>query len=113
VHHLLPTSTSADERQRNGRAAVLPVGSFEQHGSYLPLITDTAIATTIAAELAAACPLLELPPVTMSCSHEHNAWRGTVSISATTLISLVTDVADSVRRAGMSALIVLKGHGGN
>ena len=113
MYHLLPTSTSADERQKTSRAAVLPIGSFEQHGSYLPLITDTAIATTISAELAAAYPLSELPPVTMSCSHEHSAWPGTVSISATTLSFVITDVADSVHRSGNLALIVINGHGGN
>ena len=52
VHHLLPTSTSTEEAHRNARVAVLPIGSFEQHGSYLPLITDTVIAMTIAGELA-------------------------------------------------------------
>jgi creatinine amidohydrolase len=113
VHHLLPTSTSTDEGQRNTRAAVLPIGSFEQHGSYLPLITDSVIATTISAELAAAYPLLQLPPVTISCSHKHSAWPGTVSISATTLLSVVADVADSVRRSGLSALVLVNGHGGN
>ena len=50
MHQLLPTSTSTDEAQRNARVAVLPIGSFEQHGSYLPLITDTVIAMTIAGE---------------------------------------------------------------
>jgi len=113
VHHLLPTSTSIDEGQRNARVAILPIGSFEQHGSHLPLITDTAIAATISAELAAAYPLLQLPPVTISCSQEHSAWSGTVSISATTLLSMVADVADSVRRSGISALVLVNGHGGN
>ena len=113
MHHLLPTSTSTEERQRNARVAILPIGSFEQHGSYLPLITDTAIAMTISEELAAAYPLLQLPPITMSCSHEHSAWPGTVSISATTLFSVITDVADSVRRSGVSALVLVNAHGGN
>lgn len=32
--------------------AVLPIGSFEQHGAFLPLTTDTVIACTIAREVA-------------------------------------------------------------
>ena len=50
---------------------------------------------------------------TSGCSHEHSAWPGTVSISATTLLSVVTDVADSVHRSGTTALVLVNGHGGN
>jgi creatinine amidohydrolase len=113
VNHLLPTTTSVEVRDANAQVAILPVGSFEQHGSHLPLITDTVIAATICEELAAVYPLLQLPPITMSCSHEHSAWPGTVSISARTLYSLITDIADSLTESGVSALVLVNGHGGN
>jgi creatinine amidohydrolase len=110
---LLPLGTTEDVRARRPDVAVLPVGSFEQHGAFLPLVTDTVIACTIAREVAAAYPVHHLPPVTISCSHEHAAWPGTVSISATTLYSVVRDIADSLRRSGISTLILVNGHGGN
>ncbi|MGW0087216.1 creatininase family protein [Streptomyces sp. NPDC003393] len=114
---LLPADTTEDVRDRGaGRApqvAVLPVGSFEQHGPYLPLATDTLVACAIAAEIAGAYPVHLLPPVTISCSHEHAAWPGTVSISSVTLHSVVRDIADSLRRSGIEALVVVNGHGGN
>jgi creatinine amidohydrolase len=56
---------------------------------------------------------MQLPPVTLSCSHEHSAWPGTTSISAATLFSVVNDVADSVTRSGLSALVLVNAHGGN
>src|SRR5207244_9225109 len=59
------------------------------------------------------CPVLQLPPVTISCSHEHAGWAGTVSISAGTLSAIVNDVAESLRRAGIDRLVVVNGHGGN
>ncbi|MEV6867262.1 creatininase family protein [Streptosporangium subroseum] len=110
---LLPTATTTEERQRNAHVAILPIGSFEQHGDYLPLSTDTIVATLIAREIVGAYPVLLLPPVTISCSHEHSAWPGTVSISARTLYAIVTDVYDSVTRSGPAALVVINGHGGN
>ena len=113
MHHLLPTSTSTDEQRKNADVAVLPIGSFEQHGTYLPLSTDTVIAVTISGELAAEYPVMQLPPITLSCSHEHSAWPGTTSISAATLFSVVNDVADSVTRSGLSALVLVNAHGGN
>ncbi len=113
TYPLLPTTTTADEKARGAKCAVLPVGSFEQHGDYLPLITDTVVATVIARELAHAYPLLQLPPITISCSHEHSAWAGTVSISASTLYSVISDIYSSVANSGLTSLVILNAHGGN
>jgi creatinine amidohydrolase len=111
--YLLPVSTTEQERERRAEVAVLPVGSFEQHGAFLPLITDTVIAVTVARAVTEGRPVLHLPPVTISCSHEHAAWPGTVSISASTLYAVVNDVAESLRRSGVDTLVVVNGHGGN
>jgi creatinine amidohydrolase len=113
MNHLLPTATTSDEKARNAKCAILPVGSFEQHGDYLPLITDTVVASVISQELASSYPLLQLPPVTISCSHEHTAWVGTASISASTLYAIVNDVYTSVVNSSLTSLVILNGHGGN
>lgn len=110
---LLPLDTTLETRERNADVALLPIGSFEQHGPFLPLATDTVIACTIAREIAAAYPVELLPPITISCSHEHAEWPGTVSISASTLYAVVRDIAASLRRSGISRLVVVNGHGGN
>ncbi|CAL9373770.1 hypothetical protein SUDANB145_00924 [Streptomyces sp. enrichment culture] len=113
----IPADTTQDVRARGAgvarQVAVLPVGSYEQHGRYLPLATDTLVACAVAGELGAAYPVHVLPPVTVSCSHEHAAWPGTVSISAVTLHAVVRDIAASLRRSGVDALAVVNGHGGN
>jgi creatinine amidohydrolase len=110
---LFPLTTTVDVRDRAAGVAVLPVGSFEQHGAFLPLITDTAIAATIAQAVSDAYPVLHLPPITISCSHEHAAWPGTVSISAGTLYAMIKDIAASLRKSGVPDLVVVNGHGGN
>ncbi|MEU3746164.1 creatinine amidohydrolase [Streptomyces venezuelae] len=111
--NLLPTATSTDVQELQPRVAVLPVGSFEQHGKYLPLITDTAIACVIAQEIADAYPVHLLPPITVSCSHEHAAFPGTVSISARTLYAVIDDIRASLARSGIHKLVIVNGHGGN
>ncbi|MEU6373156.1 creatininase family protein [Streptomyces sp. NPDC046909] len=116
-HGTLPADTTEDVRTRGAgvsrQVAVLPVGSFEQHGPFLPLATDTLVACAVAREIAAAYPVHLLPPVTISCSHEHAAWPGTVSISSVTLHAVIRDIAASLRRSGVEALVVVNGHGGN
>ncbi|MFI9817628.1 creatininase family protein [Saccharothrix variisporea] len=107
---MITLATTEDVRERGAAVAVLPVGSFEQHGPHLPLATDTIIACTIAQAIADAYPVRLLPPITISCSHEHAAWPGTVSISARTLYSVITDIAESLHGI---PLVVVNAHGGN
>ncbi|KJK50353.1 creatinine amidohydrolase [Lentzea aerocolonigenes] len=108
---MFPSDTTVDVRDQ--RIAVLPVGSTEQHGPHLPLATDSVIAWTIAKEISEAHGVRLLPPVQFSCSQEHADWPGTVSISASTLISVVNDIADSLRRNGVEHVVLVNGHGGN
>lgn len=109
----LPTATSTEEAERKASIAVLPVGSFEQHGAHLPLATDAMVATTIAAAIAREYDLFLLPPITIGCSHEHSAFTGTVSISAPTLYAVIRDAATSLEKQGIRKLVVVNGHGGN
>jgi creatinine amidohydrolase len=110
---ILPTNVTTDPEVVDARLAVLPVGSFEQHGPHLPLVTDTLIAVAIADSITTRYGALQLPPVTFSCSHEHADFAGTVSLSATTLAAIVTDVAQSLEQQGFGRLLIVNGHGGN
>ncbi|MFF4408968.1 creatininase family protein [Streptomyces sp. NPDC001262] len=110
---LITHATSGDERERGPAVAVLPVGSFEQHGDHLPLITDTAIACLIARRIADDHNLFLLPPITITCSHEHAPMAGTVSISAGTLYAMIHDIWRSLEASGVPGLLIVNGHGGN
>lgn len=110
---LLPAQTTEDERSRSAQVAVLPIGSFEQHGPYLPLVTDTVIASLIALAISESYPVLHVAPITISCSQEHSAWPGTISISARTLHTVIFDIRDSLRASGIGKLVLVNGHGGN
>ncbi|MFG2904950.1 creatininase family protein [Kitasatospora sp. NPDC048286] len=110
---LITAATSADERRRGAKIAVLPVGSFEQHGDHLPLTTDTVVASLIAQRIATDYDLFLLPPITLSCSHEHAHMAGTVSISAATLYAVINDIWKSLQASGVPGLLIVNGHGGN
>lgn len=111
MDRLITTATANDVNRPN--VAVLPVGSFEQHGSFLPLTTDTVVACAIASRVSGEHGLLLLPPITMSCSHEHVGIGPAVSISARTLIDIISDVRQSLETIGIGRLAIVNGHGGN
>lgn len=118
THPVLPLNASTDSEVVHADLAVLPVGSFEQHGPHMPLATDTLVAVAISNTIAdrakaAGVPVRLLPPVTIGCSHEHADFLGTVSISATTLAAIITDIAQSLAAQGVKHLVVVNGHGGN
>ena len=110
---VLPVTATTDDEVTKPRVALLPVGAFEQHGSHMPLATDTLIAVAICEAIGAHVQVRQLPPMTIGCSHEHAAFPGTVSISATTLTAVITDIAGSLRRQGIQYLVVVNAHGGN
>ncbi|MET9291579.1 creatininase family protein [Streptomyces sp. NPDC003077] len=110
---LITQATSDDEHRRGAVVAVLPIGSFEQHGKHLPLVTDTLVACLIAHRIATDHGLFLLPPLTLSCSHEHATMPGTVSISAPTLYAVVHDTWRSLDASGTPGLLIVNGHGGN
>jgi creatinine amidohydrolase len=110
---MITSALATDETVRHANVAVLPVGSFEQHGAHLPLATDTIVASTIADAVARQYSLYCLPPVTFSCSHEHEGFPGTVSVSTQTLVAMIGDIRSSLERAGVAKLVIVNGHGGN
>lgn len=110
---LVTEATSPDIAALQPSVAVLPVGSFEQHGAVLPLATDTIVACLIAQRVSTDYGLFLLPPITISCSHEHAGFAGTVSISAHTLTAVIADVRASLAASGIMRLVLVNGHGGN
>jgi len=110
---MITSALATDGTVRQASVAVLPVGSFEQHGAHLPLATDTIVASTIADAIARQYGLFCLPPVTFSCSHEHEGFPGTVSVSAQTLVAMISDIRSSLERASIAKLVIVNGHGGN
>ncbi|MFK7697585.1 creatininase family protein [Paenibacillus sp. HJGM_3] len=106
-------NTRRDFEQAGCRTAVLPIGALEQHGSHLPVGTDTIFAQELARRLADKLNAYLLPALPISSSIEHRDSHGTVYIRSTTLALFVRDIAESLRYAGYRQLVVVNFHGGN
>jgi creatinine amidohydrolase len=97
--------------------AVLPIGSLEQHGPHLPVITDTASASAAAIRAArlvcADMPVLVLPGLWTGMSEHHLPFGGTISLNYTELSGVLRGVVRSLRAIGFARLLIVNGHGGN
>ncbi len=95
---------------------VWPFGACEQHGPHLPLITDTFFAENILIKtlegLPRKMPIWMMPSQSIGFSPEHQAFPGTLSLSANVLISLVSDVGKQIASMGFKRLVFFNAHGG-
>jgi creatinine amidohydrolase len=96
--------------------AVLPVAAIEQHGPHLPVSVDATINAGILARALALVPadrcVLALPMQSVGLSVEHVRFPGTLTLSAETLLAVLTEIGRSVGRAGVRRLVFLNSHGG-
>jgi creatinine amidohydrolase len=96
--------------------AILPVAAMEQHGPHLPVSVDATInAGILARALELVSPdatVLALPMQSIGLSVEHVRFPGTLTLSAETLIAVLTEIGRSVGRAGVRRLVILNSHGG-
>ena len=99
-------------RMPGGAAAMVAVGSLEQHGAHLAVSTDTVIAHEVARRVCRACGYLLLPPVHYGVSFEH-APLFNASVGEAALAGMLADLADSLGAGGLGALFVVNGHHGN
>jgi creatinine amidohydrolase len=97
------------------RVAVLPVGTIEQHGPHLPLVTDVLTASEMsrmAVERIVHEALL-MPPVHYSFNEHHLDFPGTIAITGETIVSYVTDIGVSLAHHGFRKVLLVNGHGSN
>jgi len=53
-----------------------------------------------------------LPPLYYGKSNEHSTFAGTIAISVQTMIAVLSDIAESIYRAGFRKLALMNSHGG-
>jgi len=89
---------------------LLPIGSTEQHGPHLPVMTDTAEAIAIALGAGAQAGVLVAPPIWYGWTPHHMAYPGSITLRPETLTALVEDVCQSLAYQGFRRIVILNGH---
>ena len=96
------------------RRVIVALGSIEQHGPHLPLVTDTLIGDMLALRVAEKLGnTLVAPTIRPGCSEHHMRFSGSLSISSELLAAITRAYCESLARHGFQSILLLPSHGGN
>lgn len=102
----------AEKAAKEGKVVIIPCGSIEEHGSHLPLCTDSLQAEHVALEVARKAGCLVAPPLRYGVCNSTRNFPGTITISFDSLRGIMTDVLEDFIRNGFKRLLILTGHAG-
>ena len=98
--------------KKEKKAAIIPVGSIEQHGPHLPVSTDSDIVTEVAKRVSEKCNFFLLPTLSYGVSFEHSPFFN-LSLKEKTLEQILIDICLSLLSNNMNSIFIINGHHGN
>ena len=104
--------TADDIVKQDPELAIIPVGSLEQHGPHLPIMTDWAIATALGQGVAEKTGGFLIPALPISTCREHMGKKGSVWMEPITFYQMMTDIIMSLKTQGFKKVVILQCHGG-
>jgi creatinine amidohydrolase len=117
---MLAEQTHAFVRSRTWEVVVLPFGATEPHNLHMPYGTDNFQVDVLADRACekafrAGANVLLLPTIPFGVNTNYFQVPGSLacSLTPTTLLAILTDIADSMERQGVKKMLLLNGHGGN
>lgn len=99
----------------NFKAAIIPMGSTEQHLEHLAMSQDIDGSTFIAERVAEQLyPNVAVAvPVSIGISEHHMYFAATISAKPSNWLGVMFDAVESLMRHGIKKVLLLNGHGGN
>jgi creatinine amidohydrolase len=99
---------------RGNDTVIIMVGSIEQHGPHLPIITDTLVAKDLAIRMARKLGnTVVAPTIRPGCSENHMSFPGTISLRPQVLYEILRDYCRCLGQHGFKKIILASSHGGN
>lgn len=104
---------TADEiMEQKPDLAIIPVGSMEQHGPHLPVMTDWAIANELGQRVAKQMNAFCIPALPVSTNREQMGKLGTVWMEPTTFYQMMVDMIMCLKLQGFKRVGIIQAHGG-
>ena len=106
------TMPEAEKAAKEGKVVIIPCGSIEEHGTHLPLCTDSIQAEYVALAVAQKTGCLVAPPLRYGLCNSTRNFPGTITISFDSLRNIMADIMEDFIRNGFKKLLVITGHAG-
>lgn len=106
------TKTADEIMALDPELAIIPVGSLEQHGAHLPVMTDWAIAAELGKRVAEKMGAFLVPALPISTCREQMGKKGSVWMEPMTFYQMMTDIIMSLKLQGFKKVGILQCHGG-
>src|SRR6218665_803936 len=102
------TRTELAAKRDAGALVIVPTGAIEQHGDFLPVETDTLLASAVA-EMAASrgtgVGIVVAPAAPVGFSPHHLSHPGTISLRLETYLAVLADTARSILDSGFPRVV--------
>jgi creatinine amidohydrolase len=97
------------------QACILPLAAIEQHLEHMAMEHDWRSVCIMAQKVAERLSpkVLVAEAIMAGISEHHMKHQGTLTLKPGTFLAVVSDVIESLTRAGFKNILVLNGHGGN
>ncbi len=111
---ILENITMADFKKhlKKTKTIIFPFGTIEEHGTHLPLNTDTLIVYEVLKRLIRKRKVFLAPPVYYGVCTTTKQHPGTISITPETLRKLTLDLVRDAYKKGLRNFFLISGHGG-
>ena len=106
------TMTEFEKGLEKTRTVIIPIGTVEEHGSHLPLATDTIQAMELAKRVSQRMNVFIAPPLHYGFCRSTRCHPGTIGISAGALRMMIRDIVKSFHLHGLRSFMMLSGHAG-
>lgn len=97
---------------RKTQTVIVPYGTVEEHGSHLPLSTDTRVMTEVAKAAAEQVEVFVAPPIHYGVCTSTGKHPGTIGITPETLRAITLDIVRDGYSKGLRRFILISGHAG-
>jgi creatinine amidohydrolase len=106
------SSKEFKKRINKNVVVILPVGIMEEHGTHLPLCTDSLQAEHVAERVAEKTKGYVMPSLRYGVCSSTKNFPGSISLSFDSMRNLIHDILSELVRNNVKKIVVLSGHAG-